>query len=89
MARQHKHWPVDHPRYASAPFCDLPTKRECDVRFAAWKREQKRIYEDALADQMVRQRNSSQVAFDLFMQKESIRVADILRQRGDSAAEVH
>lgn len=26
----HKHWPGDDPRYASAPWCLLPTKKACD-----------------------------------------------------------
>lgn len=29
----HKHWPKDHPRYESAPVCDLPTKKACDERW--------------------------------------------------------
>lgn len=32
-ARNHKHWPEDHPFYERAPWCDLPTKGACDQRW--------------------------------------------------------
>ena len=89
--RRHKHWPESHPRYASAPWCDLPTKKACDQRYAQWKRDQKDIYEIAQAARREQERSSGEVAFERFLATEYRRIEDILRPRGGASSqqEVH
>lgn len=91
MAR-HKHWPEGHPRYESAPWCDLPTKDACNKRLAQWKREQKAAYEAEAESRYRLGIGRQERAYESFLAKEALRIADVLRTGGGVSSlvpEVH
>ncbi len=74
----HKHWPKDHPRYASAPTCELSTKKLCNERYARWKAQRKMDYETIQAERLAIKREAGEVAYQRFIALEAIRIAAIL-----------
>ena len=79
---------MDHPRYASAPWCDLPTKDACNKRYAQWKRDTKAEYDARQEARKHTEDSKATAAFERYLASEYKRVEEILRSRGDSTAVV-
>lgn len=85
--RSHKHWPLGHPRYESAPTCDLPTKKECDARYRKFLAEERAEYD---ARQLAMKTNSAELAqkrYDAFVILEARRVAEMLEEKDNAVSQ--
>ncbi len=72
----HTHWPDD-----KGPVCYWATKRECDLRLAADKREAKARYEAEQVRRAEAKRNKGELDFMAYQAKEAARAKEVIRIR--------